>query len=276
MERPYRRRRVNVLPKTTKRRYPKAAGKSRKAGCKKPATTVAKLARRVRNLTRNQYESCLYRYAPAVTTALPEINLYNLIDPTQYTRTFTSVTDMQETNTAWLNSLRLDWRFQLNENTPDTFPIWISFFLVSPKWAYRQSVSSTTITQMASSQLVNGTHYSYGSNPAQGVMLNKELFRIYAVKYMRLTPPTKTTGGATEVYPRPSDYYKRGSFKLKPKLKMFAPYRTWKEISGDDIPFTRQLAMLFFVNFQNGATQTGSVSMDFWWSLGASINQVSN
>lgn len=275
MERPTKRRRLNVLSKTTKRRYLKARGKPRRT-LRKKRPTLAKLARRVKALSRNQYESCLYRYAPSVVTALPEINLYNLVDPTQYTRTFTSVTDMQETNTAWLNTLRLDWRFQLNENTPDTNPIWISLFLVSPKWAYRQSVSSTTITQMAGSQLISGTHYSYGSNPAQGVILNKELFRVHASKYMRLTPPTKTTGGATEVYPRPSDYFKRGYFRLKPRLKMFAPYRTWKEITGDDIPFTRQLAMLFFVNFSNSSPQVGSVSMDFWWSVAANINQVSN
>lgn len=256
-------------PTTTRR---KKIFYRKKKPMKKKEPITQKLVRQVKTLMSDQYDNIWLRFNSSIATTVSPLNFYNIIDPTQYTRLFTAGTDTPYTSTAWLNKIIFNYRFQLNENTPDTFPIYITCFLISPKWQWREILGSTSATQLSINSFTAGTTHSYGSQSAQSVLLNNEYMKVLGRKRFVLMPPIKAIGGTAETYPN-SNYYRTGSFKINPRLKLKGASRTWKDITADDIPFTRQLGFLFFVSFNNDAAPS-TVNMNFWFDIMAKVNQV--
>lgn len=223
---------------------------------RKAKPTLQRLARTVRNLKLDQYEKQMWHYTWGTTTQV-EITCDPIIaSPTAWYRLFTTAQDSPVTQKAWLNTITYNYRYQITANTPKTYPIWITMFFVSPKWAFRQTQAATVPTNLTATQLSGDVHYAYTQDGPATVMLNKEMFYIHKVKKILLSPYVNSTLGTNIVPTEVRHAFRGGKVVFKPKMLMQAARNSsWASVPLEDLPFTRQIYCITFTKYADAFPQ---------------------
>lgn len=243
---------------------------------------INRLAKKVKTLVKDQYEKLLMRYVSNLTTTLPIMTMNNIIDFSQANRLFTSPSDSPYTNTCYLNSVTINFRFQCTRDAINGFPLHITGFLLSPKWTKRQTLSSTSSTVMdATTKFIKDQDFHYGSFWGSNPIINSEYYTIHKRKRFTLMPTIDRTTNLQSTFPN-TNWYHNGSFKYKPQKKQVlrakGATQAWNLIEKDDIPFTKQIFMVWFINYNNtlvtSAEPTGYTGIQYSWDTIYNITQV--
>jgi hypothetical protein len=218
--------RRRVSRKSVKRRKV-VVGRPKRKYARKTATIPARLARLERTTVRTIFER-VQSLQSASYTSLAPVQMFPLTTPASMWagRTFNGALDSIAEPQATVGRITmnviarpsLDSGALLN-NTPYNEPILMRMFLVTAKYAYRQTVSSTTTNLLDATQLVKGRHYDYAivsGMPFVAPMMNREYFSVLGYKdyaYM----PTVLAANTTTATVDPSFGMKKWSFSISPK-----------------------------------------------------------
>lgn len=259
------------------RRLKRRAYAKRRTLRKKPVrSTIGRLVRQVRRLNADQYEKQYWHYNWGTSDQLEIVCDPIIASPNAWYRVFAGASDSPVTQKAWLNKVKYDYRYQITNNTPTSHPIYLTMFFVSPKWAYRQTQSATTVTLLNASQLTGDVHYSYTGGGPASPMLNKEMFYIHKIKRIMLTPNVNTALGVTTVATDPRHSFRKGSVTFSTKLMMEAVRNSsWASVPLEDLPFTKQIYVITFCKFEAAQPQNvAGVKLQGDFRTFYSVNQV--
>lgn len=240
----------------------------------RPKLRIAKLTRAVRTLQRDNYEQQQFRFSYGATTLSERRTDVLLGDLPNWYRMFSASGDSFESQRAWINTLKFEYRLQVNNNTPRTNPIWITMFFVSPKWAYRQSVGSNIPSRVENSQLSIDVHYSFGITSHAMPVLNREMFHVHAVRRHLISPQVNSLTTST-VEAIPQTAFKKGTVWFRPRMLVEAIRNSsWRTVPADDLPFTKQIYCITFANYSEDNPQPATIPFTLEHMVTANVNQV--
>lgn len=271
----YKRRPVKKIIKRTNIKY--------KTRTKRTKSTAA-IDKRVTYLMRQmkyQKQTLMYRRningSDGTGNSLQQVNLWPITEgPTLWTRIFSGADDVQPADQAYLRKIVFDWKIQLNLNTEQGIgPLYMTMFIVRPRWKTRLLVGSTTSTILAIGDLQNGVHYSNSSIPSAFPLLNLEFFEVLARRRKTLIPPLTNILGATTI-DQTNGYYShwKQTMNLYPRHWIKSQRGKWSDVTNDDIYYSKQIYALLFVQTANTSDGQGGRYLSWERSMTYILDQV--
>lgn len=220
------------------------------------------------------------------------VNVSRLTTPSTWTRIFAGTVDTITNNSCMIKRIIIDIMYSpkfgtgsTSTITPYNEPIYLRSFLVSPKWAYRNTVSSSTTTLVNSADLTNGVHYSYPAKPTDvstvstsmplhwAPIINTEFFKIYGYIDYKWQPTVFATSEQTQPYAMPPIKSKRIAFKPY-KFYLNGKNTAWSSMNDDDIPFSKQLYVITIAH--NAATSGQTIYFNVDIATRFEVSELSN